>query len=123
MVFHTIAGFNRSIMSKSASLILSGISHCIQEAGPLHNEIVTSPDFWLILRTLSTDQQASEIVFDILEDVIARQSPPSVMADNYEPAISLLNDFASAGSVGSVLEQKLDRKSKRGLQAKPARSQ
>jgi brefeldin A-resistance guanine nucleotide exchange factor 1 len=44
-------------------------------------------------------------VFQVLEDVIGGDSPPAIMADNYEAAIALLNDFASLGSVGSVSEQ------------------
>lgn len=123
MVLHTIASFKRGLIDKEASLILSGIMECIQKAGPLHNEIITSPDFWVILRTLSTNQQASATVFTILEGVITGEAPPSVMADNYEPVISLLNDFASSGSVGSVLEQKLDRRSRRGQQSKPIKLQ
>jgi len=51
--------------------------------------------------------------FEILEGV-AVGSPPTIMADNYESAVKLLNDFASAGSVGSSLEQKQDKRAKRG---------
>lgn len=43
-------------------------------------------------------------------------------ADNYEAAVSLLNSFAVAGSVGAVDEQKLEknaRKSKTARQSKP----
>jgi len=36
------------------------------------------------------------------------------MADNYESAVKLLNDFASAGSVGSTIEQKQDKRARRG---------
>jgi len=46
-------------------------------------------------------------------------SPPAIMADNYESAISLLNDFASAGSVGATLEQRQDNRARRGQQTKP----
>lgn len=43
-------------------------------------------------------------------------------ADNYEAAVSLLNRFAVAGSVGAVEEQKLERGTRRpksGRQSKP----
>lgn len=36
------------------------------------------------------------------------------MADNYESAVKLLNEFASAGSVGSTIEQKKDRRVRKG---------
>jgi golgi-specific brefeldin A-resistance guanine nucleotide exchange factor 1 len=77
---------------------------------------MTSPDFWVILRNLTRNVKSAPIVFEILEGV-AVGSPPTIMADNYESAVKLLNDFASAGSVGSTIEQKQDRKAKRGQQA------
>lgn len=43
-------------------------------------------------------------------------------ADNYEAAVSLLNGFAIAGSVGAVEEQKLERAARRpksGRQSRP----
>jgi brefeldin A-resistance guanine nucleotide exchange factor 1 len=39
---------------------------------------------------------------------------PYVTSDNYVPVVSLLNDFASAGSVGSAWEQRQDKMAKRG---------
>lgn len=45
------------------------------------------------------------------------------MADNYEAAVSLLNEFASHGSIGAETEQKQDRRARRGQQvSKPAKS-
>jgi brefeldin A-resistance guanine nucleotide exchange factor 1 len=73
---------------------------------------MTSPDFWAILRSLTTNAQAAPTVFEILEGV-AVGSPPTIMADNYESALKLLNDFASAGSVGSTIEQKQDKRTRR----------
>jgi brefeldin A-resistance guanine nucleotide exchange factor 1 len=62
-------------------------------------------------------------VFDLLEDVTIRSSPPAIMADNYESAVSLLNDFASAGSVGAVKEQTQDTRTRRGQQSKQSKPQ
>jgi brefeldin A-resistance guanine nucleotide exchange factor 1 len=76
---------------------------------------MTSPDFWVILRNLTRNVKSAPTVFEILEGV-AVGSPPTIMADNYESAVKLLNDFASAGSVGSTVEQKQDKKVKRGQQ-------
>ncbi len=111
------------MLDKSASLILHGIGDCIKEPGPLRNEIITSPDFWLILRTLSKNQAASSMVFDILEAVTVESSPPAIMADNYESVVGLLNDFASAGSVGSMKEQRQDKRVRKGQHAKQPRQQ
>lgn len=78
---------------------------------------MTSPDFWVILRSFTTNVQAAPTVFEILEDV-AIGSPPTVMGDNYDSAVKLLNDFASAGSIGSTVEQKQDRRARRGQTVK-----
>lgn len=80
----------------------------------MRNEITTSPDFWVILRALSKTPPTAASVFAILEDVVAGESPRAIMANNYEAAVSLLNEFASYGSVGAVSEQKQDRRSRRG---------
>lgn len=66
---------------------------------------MTSPDFWVLLRTLAGHPESSPVVFDILEGGVSG-SPSAIIADNYEAAISLLNDFASAAKVGAVAEQK-----------------
>jgi brefeldin A-resistance guanine nucleotide exchange factor 1 len=70
---------------------------------------MTSPDFWVILQTLSTHSESAATVFEILESGVSG-SPPAVMADNYEAAIGLLNSFASAASSATAQEQKGDRK-------------
>jgi golgi-specific brefeldin A-resistance guanine nucleotide exchange factor 1 len=78
--------------------VLEGLSTCIDEPGPLRSEMMTSPDFWAILRALTRNPDAMSRVFEILEKGTTG-SPPAIIADNYEAAISLLNDFASAASV------------------------
>lgn len=82
---------------------------------------MTSPDFWVILRNLTGNYQAAPTVFEILQGV-AIGSPPTVMADNYESAVKLLNDFASAGSIGSTVEQKQDRRPGRSQPVKQERT-
>ncbi len=123
VVLHTIASFKKSLVEKSAALILDGLLECLQLPGPLHNEMITSPDFWVILRNLSKNEEASAMVFKILESVNTIETPVSVMADNYEPVVSLLNDYASAGSIGSLIEQKLDKRSRRPQQTKPPKAE
>ncbi|KAH8808899.1 hypothetical protein F5884DRAFT_793809 [Xylogone sp. PMI_703] len=113
VVLHTISSFKKELFEKSSSLILQGIKLCIKEPGPLRNEIMTSPDFWLVLRNLSANSETAPAVFEILEGVTIG-SPPTIMADNYESAVSLLNHFASAGSIGAMNEQKQDRRGRRG---------
>ena len=113
VVLHTISSFKKDLFERSAPLVLQGLNQCIKEPGPLRNEIMTSPDFWVILRKLTANSKAAPTVFEILEGV-AVGSPPTIMADNYEPAVKLLNDFASAGSVGASTEQKQDKRARRG---------
>jgi golgi-specific brefeldin A-resistance guanine nucleotide exchange factor 1 len=121
-VLHTISSFKKDLLDKSAPLVLQGLNQCIKEPGPLRNEIMTSPDFWVILRNLTGNAQSAPTVFEILEGV-AVGSPPTIMADNYESAVKLLNDFASTGSVGSTIEQKQDRRVRKGQQQKPPAKQ
>ena len=123
MVLHTISSFKKGQLEKAAPLILDGVNKCMREPGPLRNEIITSPDFWVILRSLSTNPQVAPAVFSILEGVAVGSSPPAIMADNYESAVSLLNDFASMGSVGSAKEQMQDKRARRGAQTKPVKPQ
>ncbi|EDN92618.1 hypothetical protein SS1G_08481 [Sclerotinia sclerotiorum 1980 UF-70] len=117
VVLHAISSFKKDLFEKSATLVLQGLTQCIKEPGPLRNEIMTSPDFWVILKNLATSPSSASAVFEILEGV-AIGSPPTIMADNYESAVKLLNDFATAGSVGSTVEQKQDKRIRRGQQVK-----
>ncbi|PQE10189.1 Sec7 domain-containing protein [Rutstroemia sp. NJR-2017a WRK4] len=117
VVLHAISSFKKELFEKSAPFVIQGLNQCIKESGPLRNEMMTSPDFWVILRNLASNPQSAPAVFEILEGV-AIGSPPTVMADNYESAVKLLNDFASAGSVGSAVEQKHDKRTRRGQPVK-----
>ncbi|KAI9821685.1 MAG: GDP/GTP exchange factor for ARF [Pycnora praestabilis] len=124
VVLHTISSFDQSILGSSAPLILSGLAHCIKNPGPLRNEMTNSPDFWSILQTLRALPEASAMVFDIAEDITVG-TPSATTADNYESAVSLLNDFATAASVGAIAEQKQDkvgRGQKLAKQTKPKAS-
>jgi brefeldin A-resistance guanine nucleotide exchange factor 1 len=118
VVLHTISSFKKDLLEKAAPLVLQGLNKCIKEPGTLRNEIMTSPDFWVILRSLASNAQAAPTVFEILEGVTIG-SPPTVMANNYEPAVKLLNEFATAGSIGAHVEQKQDRRNRRGPPATP----
>jgi brefeldin A-resistance guanine nucleotide exchange factor 1 len=116
VVLHTISSFKKDLLDRSAPLVLQALTQCIKDPGPLRNEIMTSPDFWVVLRNLTGNAQSAPTVFEILEGVVVG-SPPTIMADNYESAVKLLNDFASAGSVGATVEQKQDKRARRGQQA------
>lgn len=118
VVLHTISSLKKDLFDRCAPLVLQGLMTCIKEPGPLRNEIMSSPDFWVILRSLTGDAQSAPTVFEILEG-IAVGSPPTIMADNYESAVKLLNEFASAGSIGASIEQKQDRRTKRGQPPPP----
>lgn len=81
---------------------------------------MTSPDFWAILRILAGNADSAPIVFDILESG-ADGSSTAIIADNYEAAITLLNQFASAASVGALVEQKVDRRQQRKTRQRPVK--
>lgn len=108
IILHTISGFDPSVLETTASSTLKGLSTCVEDPGPLRNEICNIPDFWSILQAHVAVPEAGSLVFDLLNSVIAGQ-PPAITADNYEPAVALLNNFATAGKIGASIEQKRDR--------------
>ena len=65
--------------------------------------------------------EAAATVFELLESIVAGRSP-AVTVDNYELAVALLDNFASAGRVGAVIEQKRERNRPRTKPAKPTKA-
>lgn len=113
VLLHSIATLDKGLLAKSASPVVKGLSKCVKSASSsLKTEMVNSPDFWVLLRILLPNADASAEAFSIME--LITSEPPYVTSDNYVPVVSLLNDFASAGSVGSIFEQKQDKLTKRG---------
>lgn len=93
--------------------ILKGLQICLSGPAGLRNEIVNSPDFWLVLKALQSIPEMAQDVFDVVEDVV--EGPKAALtADNYEFAVPLLGDFATAGSVGAASEQRRDEAARRG---------
>lgn len=91
-------------MSKCNVLLLQGLKSCIEEPSPLRSEIMTSPDFWAILRSLAGRPESSSTVFEIL-DAGTTGNAPSIISDNYEASILLLNDFATASRMSVTPRQ------------------
>ncbi|KAI9731313.1 MAG: GDP/GTP exchange factor for ARF [Cirrosporium novae-zelandiae] len=111
VVLHSIATFDQVTLEVAALDVLNGIRQCIEATGALRSDIINNPDFWAILRRLHNYSEAARVVFDILQKITSDGS--TVIADNYEPTIDLANDFATAGSIGAVVEQKRDGASRR----------
>ncbi|KAL2157477.1 hypothetical protein VTH06DRAFT_6028 [Thermothelomyces fergusii] len=120
ILLHTVSSFPKDTLVKASSLVLRGLKLCTETPCPLRNEMMTSPDFWAILQTLAPVPDAAAAVFEIIETGVSG-TPPAIMADNYEAALALLNEFASMASVGAVAEQANDRKQGRkgGRPGKP----
>ncbi|KAI9780242.1 MAG: GDP/GTP exchange factor for ARF [Geoglossum umbratile] len=120
VVLHTISSLDQRTQERSALTTINGLAHCIKNPGPLRNEMTNSPDFWSILRSIMAGREATAAVFEIVQNVTVG-IPSAITADNYESAILLLNDFASAASVGSLHEQKGDKAARRksGKNTKP----
>ncbi|KOS20640.1 Uncharacterized protein ESCO_006797 [Escovopsis weberi] len=95
ILLHTISSIPQDILMRTSDNILAGLAACTDEPGPLRSEMMTSPDFWVILRVLAGDSEAAPTVFEILEKSTTG-TPPAIIADNYEAAVLLLNHFASA---------------------------
>ncbi|CAM1511078.1 Fc.00g085910.m01.CDS01 [Cosmosporella sp. VM-42] len=106
-LLHTISSLPQDALGKTSDLVLTGLAACIDESGPLRREMMTSPDFWAILRTLAGKPESAALVFGILEKGTTG-TPPAIMADNYEAAISLLNDFASAANPHKAPKKRID---------------
>lgn len=104
-----MSSFPNDTLIKASGLVLRGLKLCTEKPCPLRNEMMTSPDFWVILHTLAANADSAGAVFEILESAISGTAS-AIMADNYEAALALLNEFASMASVGAVTEQKHDRK-------------
>ncbi len=122
VVLHALSSLEPGLQQQCAPLMLAGIARCISEAGPLRNEMINSPDFWTILRALHAMESVAPTVFSIIEGLTADRFS-AVTADNYEAAVLLLNDFASAGSVGAQSEQRQDALSRRAKTAKQLQPQ
>jgi brefeldin A-resistance guanine nucleotide exchange factor 1 len=121
-VLHTISSFDEKTLQKSAQLVLAGISNCIKNSGSLRNEMTNSPDFWAILRSMYVFPDVAPMVFELVEDVTSGNFPV-ITADNYAPAISLLNDFASYGGFNSSTEPNAARTSRRAKTTKQPKQQ
>lgn len=118
VVLHSISSFRPEILKQCAQPILKGLLGCISGPAELKHELASSPDFWAVLQTLQPQHaDGASLVFQIAEAVAAEGA---ITPDNYEAAIVLLNNFASAASVGARQEQQRDREqgtgSKRGRQ-------
>lgn len=107
VVLHSISSFDQVILESAAISVLEGLSRCIKSAGALRSEIIVSPDFWSIVQRLHNHQESAPMVFDLLQG-ISGSTPPAISADNYEAAVGLANEFASAASVASIDERKRD---------------
>lgn len=101
VLLHHLSSFSEEVLVRTSQQVLRGLRLCIAEPGPLRNEVMTSPDFWAILKALAMHPEASAAVFDVLQ-VGATGSPPAIVADNYESAIDLLSDFATAAGILDV---------------------
>jgi brefeldin A-resistance guanine nucleotide exchange factor 1 len=97
-LLHSVSSLSKSLLVKSAEPLLAGLGPCVDQPGPLRSEMMTSPDFWSILRILARKPDSAGSVFSILEKGTTG-NPPAILADNYEAAIGLLSDFASAAGV------------------------
>lgn len=118
VILHSISGFDQDILESVALPTVEGLSRCIRDTTLLRNELTISPDFWSILQRLHRHGEAGPQVFELLQ-TIGESTPQIVTADNYESAISLANDFVTAGSVGSVDERQRDVMARRSKGVKP----
>ncbi|KAF2148914.1 Sec7-domain-containing protein [Myriangium duriaei CBS 260.36] len=133
VVLHHISSLKQDVLKQSAQHVLKGIFECINGPRGLRNEVTASPDFWTLLHNLRAFPDGAPLAFRTIDDIIGGSSP-AITADNFEPAVALLNAFANAGAEMVMKEQKQGQQqpSRRGRQQqipppsplleKPARS-
>ncbi|QMW45171.1 hypothetical protein G4B11_008591 [Aspergillus flavus] len=121
VILHGISGFDQDILESVALPVIEGLSRCVSHAGLLGNEITISPDFWSILQRLHQHKESAPFVFGLLQTIV-NATPPIITGDNYESAVSLANEFVSAGSVGYLEERQRDAHSRRSKGVKPPKS-
>ncbi|EOD48214.1 putative sec7 domain-containing protein [Neofusicoccum parvum UCRNP2] len=122
VILHSFATFDQDVLKQVSPTLLKGLLDCINGPVSLRNELVNSPDFWTLLRTLHGLPEVAADVFQVAES-LTLSNPPGICADNYEAAIALLNDFATAGSAGAIAEQRGDAERRRGKGVKPKKTQ
>lgn len=116
MLLHTFSKFDSDLLKQCAQPLLKGLSDCCKGPNGLRSELASSPDFWAILQQLHRVPEAAGDVFQLVED-LTTSPQPGISADNYEAAIALLNEFATAAQVGAVEEQRRDQAARRGKAA------
>ncbi|KAH7068903.1 hypothetical protein BKA63DRAFT_477540 [Paraphoma chrysanthemicola] len=113
VLLHTFSGFSEALINECSQPILKGLTDCCKGPNALRSELAGSPDFWAILSRLSGVQESAGDVFALVED-LSTSTQPGITADNYEAAIGLLNEFATAAQVGARDEQLYDQAARRG---------
>ncbi|ORY18311.1 hypothetical protein BCR34DRAFT_554010 [Clohesyomyces aquaticus] len=113
VILHTFSSFNEDLLKQCAQPLLKGLSDCCKGPVGLRSELSSSPDFWAILNTLYPVPEVAGDVFQLVED-LATSVQPGISVDNYEAAIALLNEFATAAQVGALQEQRHDQAARRG---------
>lgn len=93
--------------------MINGLSLCLNGPAGLRKEVVNTPDFWFVLKELHAVPETAQSVFDLLENIVDGSSS-EITADNYEAVVALLNDYATAGSVGAAIEQRRDEAVRKG---------
>lgn len=107
VVLHNISSFDQAQLDEAGELVMNGLIRCIKDSEDLERELTNSPDFWSILQRLVEHKTAAPLVLEVLQTVVTA-NPPIITADNYEAAVTLANDFATAGKVGAVREIRKD---------------
>ncbi|KAL4861202.1 hypothetical protein BDV12DRAFT_208274 [Aspergillus spectabilis] len=107
IILQSISSFDQDTLESVAVQTIKGLSRCVFDSNLLGNEITASPDFWSILQRLHQNKEAAPLVFSLLETIVDLR-PPIVTTVNYEFAVSLANNFISAGNVGYIEERHND---------------
>ncbi|KAI5296095.1 GDP/GTP exchange factor for ARF [Ascosphaera acerosa] len=100
VILHSVSSLSPDILEYAAIPIVLGLDRCVSQSLPLRTEMTSSPDFWAILQRYHQHPEAAALALDMLHRLVT-ETPPIVSADNFEFAVALANDIASAGALAS----------------------
>ncbi|KAK9473955.1 uncharacterized protein V1510DRAFT_311813 [Dipodascopsis tothii] len=126
-VMRAIAAVDDDAAAASAVVVAAGLAHCFDSCALAAKKQMADLDdgaFWTVLTKLQQNLEAAPLVFAMLDSIVpgdderGAAEPAAGAAQitleiidsprTFRAAIALLGAFASAGSIGSEWEQKLD---------------
>jgi len=105
LVIHTIHSLDNDILRQVSQDVIKGLDKCIHGPAALRTEVTNLSDFWDLLTWFASFPAGAPMASRTVEEIIS-QPPSAITAGNFEAAIFLLNEFATAGANMLMNERK-----------------